>query len=112
VTTPYTLGDSGRPDGYGTRVTHQVPAGTLPDDIISFYETRLTGWDNLGRENVNCSDGSGNDSPCDIITIRFRRGAAMVAINTDNLATPASSFDISVEATRCERDPDDAFCHR
>jgi hypothetical protein len=68
----------------------------------------MAGWQNLGREELRCF-GQRADG-CDIIVVRFRRGDAMVAINTDNLTTSAASYDVAVEATRCTHIPDDPFC--
>jgi hypothetical protein len=110
-TSPYTLADSGPPDGYTTRVTYRVPAGTSASAVADFYESAMVGgWQNLGREEVSCFGQSGG-SQCDIIIVRFRSGDAMVAVNTDNVTSSASSFDVAVEATRCEHEPDDAYCH-
>ena len=106
---PYTLSDSGPPDGYNTRVTYAVDDSVTPQAVVDFYLAAMKGWATPGPEPIRCIDAQGRDQDCGIVNIRFLRGDAVVSINTENLTGSASTFDVAVEATRCAKD-DSAFC--
>ncbi|HLG11584.1 MAG TPA: hypothetical protein VI876_07490 [Dehalococcoidia bacterium] len=92
----YTFQDGGlfdSPEGYGTRVTYQVPQGVLPDDVANHY-LRVAGssWQHKVE-----------------FTLMLCRGDSLVAVDMANVAANRT-YDVYVDHSYAEEGIRTAGC--
>src|ERR671918_3206684 len=84
---PYYQGDGGRVVGHTTNVNYEVPEGTQPRAVVTFYMSRMErDWHCRTDREVPIHVPSGRRLPRQAIwLLHCRRGQAILGVNTDNI---------------------------